>query len=53
MRPRTTDSLEVVLHLAQLGHDGDGVGLAGGLLDLGVLSLALVGWKNHGIWVPT
>jgi hypothetical protein len=31
------DSLEVVLHLAQLGHDGDGVGLAGGLLDLRVL----------------
>ncbi len=31
------DSLEAVLHLAQLGHDGDGVSLAGGLLDLWVL----------------
>lgn len=36
-RSRTTDSLEVVLHLAQLGHDGDRVRLAGCLLDGGVL----------------
>ena len=34
---RTADSLEAVLHLAQLGHDGDGVSLAGSLLDLRVL----------------
>lgn len=36
-RFRTTDSLEVVFHLAKLGHDGDGVCLASGLLDLRVL----------------
>lgn len=49
MRPRTTDSLEVVLHLAQLGHDGDGVGFAGGLLDLRILSLVSAGWKKYAI----
>ena len=39
LRRAAADSLEVVLHLAQLGHDGDGVRLAGSLLDLRVLSL--------------
>ena len=32
------DSLKAVLHLAQLGHDGDGVSFASSLLDLWVLT---------------
>lgn len=36
MKP-TTYSLEVVLHLAQLGHDGDRLLLSRNLEDLGVL----------------
>lgn len=33
------DSLEVVLHLAQFGHDGNGIRLARHLLDHGILPL--------------
>ena len=51
-RFRTTDSLEVVLHLAKLGHDGDRICLASGLLDLRVLIAVSAGRININTRVP-
>lgn len=44
-----TSSLEVVLHLTELGHDRDGLSLAGYLLDLGVLHRLLESSLRHKI----
>lgn len=50
-------SLEVVLHLPQLSHDADRLGLAGGFLDHGVLrcgvSIATKGYAWLGLRRPS